>query len=109
MLYQFHELANKKISALIKHFENIGLDVSLLVLEWFLTAFAKMFGAREILLIYDSILLKNNCNVMVLLAVALMVVKERELMTCLKKVEVFDLFEKVKLEKIDLSELLFNL
>lgn len=84
-----------------EYLRNFGVDTNTIILDWFNTCFSEFICPEQLFKIYDILLITNNYQIMILIALAILESRKSKLMTKVSKEEIITVFKNMKYEDID--------
>ncbi len=106
-LHVFDQLVHQHLPKIAAHLQRFGLDVQLIALPWFLCLFIGYVPLEVVLRILDVFFLEG-ASVLFQLGLALLKVKEREILTKRDSIEMIELFKSSAIDANHVLQLAFS-
>jgi len=84
------------------YFKSYGFDINSVVLDWFTTCFSELFNPEQLFKIYDILLVTNNYQILIIIALALLDNKKSKLLVLNSKNDIVTLFKNYRFEDVDI-------
>ena len=102
LFYNFDEIFTETNRELKDFFKCYGVDINLVVLDWLSTCFSEIICPDQLLKLYDVLLVTNNYQLLILVALAIIDNKQKKVREKTSKQDILNVFRDIKYEDIDL-------